>query len=361
MISNTGGSVTLASIWGLLKLYGAEIGTAVGAAGTVYGWWKFVWSRRKKRARARQAVAVGDRLMATAEIEGEGYEDAVAEYRKALALDRNVDTYRRIMIATRRKLELQKSMRLENDKIQKEISAALTGLYEFQTSDALKNDKGLLIEEIAFLGLAGKSESALATARRARELYPDDPEILARLGYRTDDVEVIGRAIRLDGKEPRYHYELADVLKERGQLAEAIREYRRTAELATGSALRIQRMRNFALSDLLDTFKRQAYKQGGILAATLDMPLDERVQMLEYFLANYRNVDPAPYFFLAELHHARGEMEKASLNMRKGLGDDRKWWDSRKPMLKLYARILQDGQLDPATLAEVRAMLGETA
>ena len=28
---------------------------------------------------------------------------------------------------------------------------------------------------------------------------------------------------------------------------------------------------------------------------------------------------------------------------------------------RAHARILQDGQLDPATLAEVRAMLGETA
>lgn len=354
--------MTLASIWQLLKEHGAEIGMVVGAAGTVYGWWKFVWSKKKTRDRVATLTAVGDRIADTADIEGDGYDEAIVQYRKALALDpENINVFRRVMTATGRKLDLAISMHAGNDKHREEIDAALAQLYEFQSSDALKNDRGLLVEEVIFLGLAGKSESALATTRRARELYPDDPEILARLGYRTNDVALMGRAIQLDGKEGRYHYYLADVLRERGQLAEAIREYRRTAELATGSALRTQRMRNFALSDLLDTFKRQAYKEGGILGAGLDMPLDERVQMLEYFLASYNNQDSAPHFFLAELHHARGELEKASLSMRKGLGDDKKWWEGRKPMLKLFARILEDGKLDPATLAEVKTMLGQQA
>jgi len=361
MISNTGGSVTLASIWGLLKFYGTEIGVAVGAATTVYGWWKFIWSRRKQRERVRRAVAVGDRLMATAEIEGEGYEAAVAEYRKALALDKNVEIYRRIMTATRRKLEMDHRRGL--DSAEDEITSALTGLYEFQTSDSLKNDKGLLIEEAAFLGLGGKQDSALATLRRARELYPEEPEVLARLGFHTDDVELIRRAIAADGKEPKYHYYLADVLVDLGQHAEAIREYRKVKELATCSELRTVRMGNEALSELLTVFKKVAYKEGGggILAPALGMPVEERVEMLEYFLERYHNLDPAPYAFLAELHHSLGAMDKAHLNIRRALGDDRKWWDGRKSMLRLYARILQDGQLDPATLSEVRTMLGQKA
>lgn len=364
MISNIGGTVTVESIVALLKQYSWELGAAGSIIGTVYGWWKFVWSKKKKREQVRNLVAVGERISATADIEGEGYDEAIAQYRKALALDQdNVDIYRRIMVATRRKLELENPMRLQDGACQDEIAAALTGLYEFQSSDALRNDKGLLIEEAAFLGLGGNGESALATLRRARGLYPEEPEILARLGYRTDDVELIRRAIQIDGNEARYHYYLGDVLVELGQLAEAIREYREVAELARGSELRTARMRNEALSDLLATFKKVAYKQdgGGILGPGLDMPVEERVQMLEYFLSKYRNLDSAPYFFLATLYHSRGELEKAHLNIRKALGDDRKWWDSRKPMLKLLARILEDGQLDPATLAEVRAMLGQKA
>ena len=352
--------MAVGSTWELLKQYGAELGALATAAGTVYGWWKFVWTKRKEREQARTLVAVGDRISTTADTEGEGYDEAIAQYRKALALEpRNVDIYRRIMLATRRKLELENWMQRHNAAQQKEIDAALTGLYEFQTSDALRDDKGLLIEEAAFLGLAGKRESALATLRRARELHPDEPELLAHLGYRTDDPALIRRAIEIDGREARYHYYLAAVLVELGQLAEAIREYRRAAELASGGELRTARMRNDALSDLLSTFKKVAYKQeAGILDPAFDMPVDERVQTLEYFLSRYRNLDSAPYFFLATLYHSRGELEKAHRNIRKALGDDRQSWQSRKPMLKLFARVLEDGKLDPATLAEVKTMLG---
>ena len=89
MISNTGGSVSLTAIWATLKLYATEIGAVVTGAITVYGWWKLVWSRKKSRDRVNTLVAVGDRLAATADMEGYGHDQAIAQYRKALALDRD--------------------------------------------------------------------------------------------------------------------------------------------------------------------------------------------------------------------------------------------------------------------------------
>lgn len=362
MLEAIGGA--LAKFGDSLNWVNGLIAAVTAFAGALFGWWKFVHGRHESRKQVAKLLDSGDRFSETAAIEGEGHKEAIEQYRKALELDpENVDIYRRILAATRRKLELEadRPARTANEAFQKEVAAALTGLYEFQAcSDALKNDQGLLLEEVDFLCLGGKRDSALAALRRARELYPEEPEVLARLGGLTGDAELIRRAIAARESEAWYHAWLADVLVKRGELGTAMREYRRTAELAKGRDIATARQRNAALRDILDTFKKQAYRDGGsILGPSLEMPLEERAGMLEYFQASYRTSDPAPHFFLASLYHALGQLEKAHRHIRQAVGDDRSGWksQSRKPMLELFATILEEGKYDASTLAEVQAML----
>ena len=361
MISNTGGSVTLASVWGVLKLYGAEIGAVVGAAGTVYGWWKFVWSKKKRRDRVATLVAVGDRLAQTADIEGAGYEKAIEQYEKALALDEdNVRILRKILTATRRKLELENPVVIPERKCQEEIQAALTRLYEFQAArPGLQEDRELLLEEAALLQLAGKHDSAHAVLQRAYRAGPDDPETLASLGLATRDADLIRRAIEKQPENAEHHHCLAYVLEKQGQAADAMRGYRRASELATGPEIKSRRLRNETLREVW-----RVMRQGYPLRAGLGMPLEERVQMIEYFVSKSASRDADPHFYLAALYHALGQHERAAAAMRRGLGDDRNEWRQRRDrlaMLELYARILKEGGLDAATLAEVQAILQERA
>lgn len=330
------------------------VSTVLGILGTLFGWWKFAASRRKTRDQVRTLQAVGDRIAQTADLEGEGYERAIAEYEKALALDaHNVEVYRRTISATRRKLELEPPVRLYERECQQEIHAALTRMYEFQASHAaLKDDRDLLLEEAALLELGGKPDTALGVLKKAHAARPDDAEVLARLGLLSGDLGLIGRAIESRKDEASYHYYLAQVLDKQGRKAEAVRAYRRAAELASGSDIWSRRTHNGALNDLLQVFK----------SAQPDMPAQERVQALEYFRSSRKDsLDPALHFLLATLYHPLGELEKAHAAIRKALGDDKGSWKYRLPMLKLFATILEEGRFDPATLAEVQAILREVS
>lgn len=334
-------------------------GTALGILGTLYAAWRYLASKRKTRERVATLLSVGDRIAETAAVEGEGYERAVAEYEKALALDRhNVEIYRRILNATRRGLELENEARLMSNESQAKVNAALRRLYEFQAGHpAQKQDRELMLEEAALLWLGSKYDSARALVTKAHERYPDDADVLAELGGMTKDAGPLQRAIAANPTHAGYHRSLAYVLRKQGRSAEAIREYRRAAELATGADLITRRSRNESLWDLMQIFRAHGDSTEGVLGAGLGMPPEERAEMLEYFLSASGSSDKVPHYYLATLYHARGDLEKAHHAIRTALGDDRRDWRHYHPRLRLLAQILEGGARDPALLAEIQAML----
>jgi hypothetical protein len=145
------------------------IATVLGIAGTIWGWWKFVWTKKKARDQVKAHLAVGDRIAASADLEGDGHLQALEHYEKALALDAgNVEIVRRIARTARRKLELEPPVNLLEGPARQVIDAVLARLYELR----LDGDRELLLEEAALLDLAGKSDSAIATLRKVAGAAP---------------------------------------------------------------------------------------------------------------------------------------------------------------------------------------------
>ena len=324
--------------------------TVLGLAGTVWGYWKFVWSKKKARDQRNAQLAVGDRIAASADLEGEGYDQAIEHYEKALALDPgNAGIFRRIVRATRRRNEIMMPMALVDSPARAEVDAILARLYELRIDD----DRELLLEEAQLLDLIGKRDSAVAALRKARALAPDDPDALALLGAFTQDLDLVRRAIAARPDDASYHHGLAYVLSQRGEYGAAVREYRRAAELATGTDISSSRTRNGALADILELFKRHGAK--------LELPADERVAALEAVIASQVSMDRTQHVMLAELCLELGRLEKAHAAIRRALGDEQESWRYYLPQVRLYRTILERGAFDPAALAAVQAILQKAA
>lgn len=324
--------------------------TVLGLAGTIWGYWKFVWSKKKARDQRNAQLAVGDRIAATADLEGEGYEQALEHYEKALALDPgSLEIVRRIVRTTRRRNEMVMPVALMDGPARKEIDAVLARLYELRIDD----DRELLLEEAQLLDLIGKRDSAVAALRKARALAPDDPDVLALLGAFTQDLDLLRRALAMRPDDASYHHGLAIVLGKRGEYGAAVREYRRAAELATGADLSSSRTRNGALQDMLAVFKQHGAK--------LDLPAEERVTLLEALVASQVSMDRAQHVMLAELYLDLGKLEKAHDAIRSALGDEQESWRYYLPQVRLYRTILERGAFDPAALAAVQAILQKAA
>jgi tetratricopeptide (TPR) repeat protein len=335
------------------------LGTVLGAGAAVWGWWKFVWSRKKSRDDVAALVTAGDRFSESAAIEGDGHERALKQYRKAFARDRdNFGIFRRIVKATRHKLELEAWSRpFMSRESRAEIESVLARLYEFQAgAAALKSDKDLLLDEAALLRLAGKADSAFAVLRRAHESLPEDPDVLAALGDMANDVELLRGAIARC-PSAAYHRLLARALDAHGRKGEAIREYRKAAELATGPDIATRRTYHGALHDMLGVFKSLGEAQGGVLGPQLGLPLEERVEALEALVASGSTKDRACHYFLATLYLARSDFGNAHRAVLAALGDDKGSWRYQLPMVRLLARILEESGLDAAQLAEAQAIL----
>ena len=324
--------------------------TVLGLAGTIWGYWKFVWSKKKARDQRAAQLAVGDRIAASADLEGEGYDRAIEHYEKALALDPgNVEIVRRIVRTTRRRSESVMPVALIEGPARKEIDAVLARLYELRIDD----DRELLVEEAQLLDLVGKRDSAVAALRKAQALAPDDPDVLALLGAFTHDLDLLRRAIAARPGDASYHHGLANVLSERAEHGAAVRAYRRAAELATGADLASSRTRSAALQDMLALFKQHGAKLG--------LPADERVAALEALVASGVSMDRAQHVMLAELYLELGRLEPARDAIRRALGDDKSFWRHYLPQVRLYATILERGNLDAAALGEAQALLREAA
>ena len=337
-------------IVGVLKEPVGLISTLITIGGTVWGWWKFVYSKSKARKQLATQLAVGDRIVASADLEGEGYDQALQHFEKALAVDPgNLAIMRRILRATRRRNETAMPVALMDGPPRQEIDAVLERLYELD----VKEDKELLLEEAQLLELIGKRESAIAALRKAQALAPDDPEMLSLLGACTKDAELVRRAIAAQPENAAHHHALAYVLSARGEYGAAVREYRSAAGLAGGRDFASRRTRSAAMSDLLQLFKQHGDK--------LDLPPEERIAALEAVVASKVSLDRTQHVMLAELYLAAGSLQKAHDAIRAAMGTDQQSWRSYVPQLRLYKTILERGGFDAAALARVNATLEQVA
>lgn len=321
---------------------------------------------RTTRAEVRRALSVGDQYA-----EHDDYRSAAEEYQKALTVDHeNVEAHRRLVVAMRKEVDLETPVWRESEEGQSHIKAALRLLYELRTiRPGLKNDRPLLLEEALLLSYGNDNmDGAIDVLEKARRLHPDDPETLATLGFfeamdssgqRAQALELIRRAIAIRPQDATYHYYLAQSLDKAGRDADAIGEYRRSAELASGVDIWSQRTRNDALENLFQVFNRYSDAPGGVLTAQLALPLEERARALEYYLANYSTTRDQPHYLLADLYHALGKEDKANIEIRKALGNDPTDWRYHIPMVELLVRILEKGPADDVTLAKARKVLGE--
>ena len=255
------------------------------------------------------------------------YAQAIKEYGKALDLDSsNVDACRRIIRAAREELTLKAfppgegsvdiGLRADYHRFafvtDSEINSALAHLYELQARNpSLADDAGLLLEEALLLKTNGsRLGGAVKALEAARRLAPKNPDVIAELGLlvavpeesqrKVEGITLLKQAVGNRPNEARYHFYLARGLSdvylcwatglESGRddepqaCAEAIREYRRAADLATGPDVWSRAIRIWSGRRSMDIFHRYARKEGNVLTEKLAMPLDERLREIEFLI-----------------------------------------------------------------------------
>jgi tetratricopeptide (TPR) repeat protein len=326
-------------------------------------------------------LSIGDSFLERFE-----HERAIEEYEKALELNKdNVEACRRIITAKREKFQIQNRRGIHLLEPGKKINAigwevpqegvddALALIYRLRAlNPSLKDDLGLLLEEALLLDVGEYFKASIMVFKKAHKLSPQDPDVLAELGRlrsqtssdeNIEGLDLLRRAIAIRPDEPRYHYYLGDALVEAGFGAEAIREYNRTVKLADGQDHRSEQLRRDASCKLMWNFCYYYYysDEERLLCVELDMPLEERVQVLENCFENcklkYGYVWEDPCMYLAHTYYELGDLKKAANTIQSGLPDDKGEWSEEIYMLVALAMILEEGGFDPTTLEEVRAMI----
>lgn len=311
-------------------------------------------------------LSIGDSFLERFE-----HERAIEEYEKALELDKdNVETYRRIITVKREKFQIQKY-----DIPQEEVDDTFALIYKLRSlNPSLKDDIRLLVEEALLLEVDKSFKASIMVIEKAHKLSPKDPDVLAELGRlrlqtssneNIEALDLLRRAIEIQPDEPRYHYYLGEALEEAGFGAEAIREYNRTVMLADGQDLRSEQLRRDASCELMGIFCCYYRDEERLLTAELDMPLEERVQRLEYYIENreleleyrYLRYDHDPYLYLARTYYELGNLKKAANTLRVSLQEDKSEWCDEIFRLVALAMILEEGGFDPSTLEEVRTRI----
>ena len=307
--------------------------------------------------------------------ERQKYSMAIKEYEKALSFDNdNIEVHRRIIITSRKKFELQLTedpYKLESQ----EVDDTLTRLYRvYSLNPSLKEDIGLLLEEALILKADRRLKTSIFVLEKAYNLSPENPDVLAELGLLTSSKEniealdLIRRAIEIQPDNPLYHYYLANRAENAALYAEAIREYNRTTSLAFDEpqiivVLRPCSMRAFD-SERLSSYSfhlRHIFLENGLnneslLNSELDMPLLERAHVLEYYREKGEFYDDS-YCYLARTYYELGDLEKATATIRSGLEESKTYKNTPK-LLIIYAMFLEESNLEPTTLKEVYAKLG---
>lgn len=309
-------------------------------------------------------LSIGDSFLERFE-----HERAIEEYEKALELDKdNVETYRRIITVKREKFQIQKY-----DIPQEEVDDTFALIYRLRSlNPSLKDDIRLLVEEALLLEVDKSFKASIMVMEKAHKLSPNDPDVLAELGRlrlqtssneNIDDLDLLRRAIEIQPDEPRYHYYLGGALEEAGFHAEAIREYDRTVKLADGQDLRSEQLRRDASCESMGIFRCYYRDEERLLTTELDMPLEERVQRLEYSIENHElecrcpGYYYDPYLYLARTYYELGNLKKAANTLRASLPEDKSEWCEERFRLVALSMIMEEGGFDPGTLEEVRTMI----
>jgi tetratricopeptide (TPR) repeat protein len=367
----------------------------------------------KVREQVQTHLFVGDRLAAQKK-----YEEALAQYENALAIDQgNIEVRRRLVSTRRDKLlweefgphsRIRIALNHDHDRWrvvpQSEIDAALIVLYQCQAlNPTLKQDVGLLLDEALILKTDRRLGEAIEVLRQAHGLAPGNAEVLAELGLLlaffsqgsqqiAEGIAYIRRAIESEPNEARYHFYLAHALAETcfcryagleyagtddaqaQACAEAIREYHRAADRVVGND--IWEIRRSARRYVMDIFHCYARKEGDILTPKLAIPFDERLKALQYSISeDYGGSDgwhDNPRFWLVSLLYATGNLEQADRKIREllekahsGFGRNKNYWEDQyyigsMPLgFELFVKILEERGSDPTTLATVKRLMAE--
>jgi len=202
--------------------------------------------------KVKEYVFAGDQFKGQFE-----FDKAIEEYKRAENLDKqNIDISRRMLPTIRQALQ-KRAQDAEEANLPSQINDALEWLYQTQARHpSLKNDVQFLIEEARIQETDSRFQrfdTAYKILMRDHKLFPNDPDVLAELGFfigyrqaqcrncnltvtaavRTESIDHLRRAIEGKPDKALYHYYLAELLDGAAQLGEAMREYRQAAELAT--------------------------------------------------------------------------------------------------------------------------------
>jgi len=215
-------------------------------------------------------------------------------------------------------------------------------------------------------------------------LAPTNDRALAELGLlRTmllNDAEGVGlvrQAIKIQPEEPRYHFYLArglgtqygcersvdtDVrLDVADGCADALREYRIAAELATGNntGRLAEQIHKRSVTGAFDIFHHYAKLKNEIPLNSISMSIAERIETLEYLIPKEFNKGRSgyadfPQYWLARLYRANGDFARSASMIGELIESE-----SEAPTLwlELYAGVLEDNDDDKDEIAKVRARI----
>ena len=337
----------------------AFVGVTIGVVLGINNILKEVWKYKELKREVAVQLSIGDEFINRAE-----YERAIEEYEKALSRDKNnPKVIHRIIAAQRKKWQVTSYVE------PKKVDDTLAMIYRLRAGNpVMKDDVAWLIEEAFLLKIGGHLKDSITVFEKANKLSPNTPHILAEIGYlralttsrqKVEGIDLIQSAIKLEPEHPRYHYYLAQSAQRVGQEALAIREYYRTAKLASGSDQWSKGLRKRAFKQLFWIFEDRGLN--GAISSDLDMPLKERAEILKYSIENSEPASRHPendvYLTLARIYLRLGDPVKAADAIRAGLPRDKGSWRGFGYLLEAYAEILEIGNLDPITLKEVRALL----
>ncbi len=113
------------------------------------------------------------------------------------------------------------------------------GLYENPVDETTDSKAGDIIKRIAsMLSSQGKTDEALATLEEAREIYPNDVNLIldqANIYYKLEQMDKFGEsmelAINLDPSNPTLFFNLGVISYQQGKVEEAKENYRKAIEL----------------------------------------------------------------------------------------------------------------------------------
>jgi S1-C subfamily serine protease/tetratricopeptide (TPR) repeat protein len=361
--------------------------------------WDLPWDLQPLVARAaipallpeiEMHLSAGDRFLKSG-----NYSKALEEYQAAGKYDgRNTAVLHRIVTTMRMQLwadvgipvELLPNVRRLNSyqEFAAHADRALQILYQAQGIDAaLKRNKAWLLEEAYLYRGRGDWHLALKALEMAREIAPDDPEILSELGLLlalirfgdpepevfqkqyNEGISLLGRAVTAQPDNAVYHRHLAASLKQTNEKV-AVREFYRAATLATADNWLSMQTKQGALENLVTIVIR--WGETGYMPES-DAEL---AQILEYSRAHYRLWGVADLWMsliLSMVYYDLGNLVEAERVIRETMPENidekmtynNRSWDWRLnlgPHLVHFARILERSASDPVLLLALHLYLG---